>query len=42
MKPLVLVVEDLCAAATEAEHATSLELLRRIASVVKTTELETL
>lgn len=38
----VVVVEDLCAAATEAQHEASMELLRRIAWVVKTEELETL
>jgi biuret amidohydrolase len=37
----VVVVEDLCAAATEAQHESSLELLRLIASVVKAEELGT-
>jgi len=38
----VVVVEDLCSAATEAEHEASLEVLRRIATVVKAKELEEL
>jgi biuret amidohydrolase len=35
----VMVVEDLCAAATEAEHEASMELLRRITTVVTVREL---
>ena len=38
----VVVVEDLCSAATEAEHEASLGLLRRIATVVTARELEEL
>jgi nicotinamidase-related amidase len=38
----VVVVEDLCAAATAAEHDASLDLLRRIATVVTARELEEL
>ena len=35
----VVVVEDICAAATADEHAASIDLLRRIASVVTTKDL---
>ncbi len=35
----VVVVEDICAAATAGEHAASMELLRRIASVVSSSDL---
>ena len=38
----VVVVEDLCSAATEAEHEASMEVLRRIATVVTARELEEL
>jgi biuret amidohydrolase len=36
----VVVVEDVCAAATEAEHEASMALLRRIAKVITVKEFD--